>query len=83
MKLDGVEAALNGGTLELETRDMTVAQRVLADMDKGENVILDATSYYPASIDVKMKSVVVPDTSFNGLSHKHAFRPVATITLRA
>ncbi len=70
MKLDGVEAALDGGTLELETRDMAAVERVRTAIEKGQPVMLDATEYYPVSVDVR--------------SHvRHPMHPVATIKLRA
>jgi len=70
MKLDGQEVACEGGTLELETSDMDVVQRVSAVMNEGNFVLLDATEYYPGSVDVR--------------SHvRHPRRPVATIKLRA
>lgn len=81
MKLDGQEAVFKSGTLELETRDMDVAERVLAAMDKGEFVMLDATEYHPVSVDVQIKQVEVPDPIARRM--KHTMRPVATITLRA
>ena len=70
MKLDGQDIGLDGGTLELETRDMAVAQRVRTAIEKGQPVMLDATEYYPVSVDVR--------------SHvRHPMYPVATIKLRA
>ena len=83
MRLDGQDVRLDDGTLELETQDMRAVQRVLDAMEKRENVALDATYYYPVSISVQIKEVVVPDISSSTFSHKHEFRPVATITLRA
>ena len=83
MKIDGQEVACEGGTLELETSDMDVAERVLEAMKHGEPVLIDNTEYYPVSVDVQIKKVVVPDTSGSAFPHKYARRPVATITVRA
>ena len=83
MKIEGVEAALESGTLELETRDMVVVQRVITAMDAGKTVLMDTTEYWPVKIDVQSQRVVVPDTSSSAFSHKYEFRPVATITLRS
>jgi len=83
MKLDGEQADFNSGTLELETQDMDVVQRVLEAMANRGAVMLDTTAYYPAHVDVRMGKSVVPDNSSSTFAHKYEFRPVATIKLRA
>lgn len=81
MKLDGQEADFDSGTLELETQDMDMVQRVLEAMDNRGAVMLDTTEYQPVSVDVQLKQVQVPDPIARRI--KHTMRPVATITLRA
>lgn len=83
MKLDGEQADFNSGTLELETQDMDIVQRMLEAMANRGPVILDTTEYCPVNVDVRMRSVAVPDRDSGAFSHKYELRPVATIKLRA